>query len=100
MSSPITRRRFVAGLGLIAAAPAMPLRSLATKVGPPLRATMGLSFLDSSFNLSVITDEITQDFEHALFIAAKEFGLHYVESRDMGVKIQISPVERNPAETN
>jgi sugar phosphate isomerase/epimerase len=99
MSSPITRRRFVAGLGLIAAAPAMPLRSLAKKVGPPLRATMGLSFLDSSFNLSVITDEITQDFEHALNIAANEFGLHYVELREMWGKNLMKLDEKELAET-
>ncbi len=35
------------------------------------------------FKLSVITDEITQDFGHALEIASKEFGLGYVELREL-----------------
>jgi len=35
------------------------------------------------FKLSVITDEITQDFAHALDVAAKEFKLGYVELREL-----------------
>jgi sugar phosphate isomerase/epimerase len=35
------------------------------------------------FKLSVITDEITQDFGHALEVAAKEFRLGYVELREL-----------------
>jgi sugar phosphate isomerase/epimerase len=37
----------------------------------------------SSFNVSVLTDEITQDFGRACEIAAKEFGLGWVELRAM-----------------
>jgi len=36
-----------------------------------------------TFTLSVITDEITQDFGHALEVATKEFGLGFVEIRGM-----------------
>src|SRR3984893_16590158 len=36
-----------------------------------------------TFKLSVITDEITQDFGHALEVATKEFGLGFVEIRGM-----------------
>jgi L-ribulose-5-phosphate 3-epimerase len=36
-----------------------------------------------TFKLSVLTDEITQDFGHALEVAAKEFGLGFVEIRAM-----------------
>src|SRR5260370_5756466 len=39
--------------------------------------------LDCAFQLSVITDEITQDFAHALEVASKEFGLGYVELRGL-----------------
>jgi L-ribulose-5-phosphate 3-epimerase len=39
--------------------------------------------LKSPFQLSVITDEISQDFEHALNIAAHEFGLNWVEVRTL-----------------
>src|SRR5215831_376379 len=35
------------------------------------------------FRLSVITDEITQDLGRALEVAAGEFGLEYVELREM-----------------
>jgi L-ribulose-5-phosphate 3-epimerase len=37
----------------------------------------------SSFQLSVLTDEISQDFGHACEVAAKEFGLGWVEVRAM-----------------
>src|SRR5262249_22307148 len=37
----------------------------------------------SIFKISVITDEITQDLGHALELAANEFGLGYVELREM-----------------
>jgi len=40
----------------------------------------------SSFKLSVITDEISQDFPHACEIAAREFGLGWVELRAMHKK--------------
>jgi len=35
----------------------------------------------SPFKLSVLTDEISQDLEHAMDVAAREFGLGYVELR-------------------
>src|SRR6185503_19637454 len=35
------------------------------------------------FKLAVITDEITQDFGHALEVASKEFGVEQVEIREM-----------------
>jgi sugar phosphate isomerase/epimerase len=60
----ISRRGFIAGLGAVAAA-RLPIR-------PWIRA---------SFTLSVLTDEITQDLGLACEIAAREFGLGYVELR-------------------
>ena len=39
--------------------------------------------MKSPFWISVITDEITQDFGHALEIASREFGLGWVELRAM-----------------
>src|SRR5207244_2501794 len=82
-ASSVSRRRFIAGLGAIAAAPTMSFRSLATTPEPRLRPPRGLAYPDRSFNLSVITDEITQDFGRALEIAAKEFGLRHVELREL-----------------
>ncbi len=42
--------------------------------------------MNSPFRVSVITDEITQDFGRALEIASREFGLGWVELRGMGNK--------------
>jgi L-ribulose-5-phosphate 3-epimerase len=46
--------------------------------------------LDCAFQLSVITDEITQDFGRALEVAAKEFGLGFVELRGLWNKNIVS----------
>jgi L-ribulose-5-phosphate 3-epimerase len=35
------------------------------------------------FRVAVINDEISQDFEHACSVAAKDFGLHWIELRGM-----------------
>jgi L-ribulose-5-phosphate 3-epimerase len=40
----------------------------------------------STFNVSVLTDEISQDLGRALEVAANEFGLGYVDLREMGKK--------------
>jgi sugar phosphate isomerase/epimerase len=37
----------------------------------------------SPFRVAVITDEISQDFDHACFIAAREFGMEWVEVREL-----------------
>jgi sugar phosphate isomerase/epimerase len=39
--------------------------------------------MPSTFKLSILTDEITQDFGRALEIVAKEFGLGHVELREL-----------------
>ncbi|HEY2931568.1 MAG TPA: sugar phosphate isomerase/epimerase family protein [Acidobacteriota bacterium] len=62
----MSRRRFVAGAGVLSAA--LPLRIMANR---------------SPFRLSIITDEISQDFAHALEVASKEFGCSWVELRGM-----------------
>jgi L-ribulose-5-phosphate 3-epimerase len=60
-----SRREFLIGVGLAA----VPMHRR-------LRAADG-------FRLSVITDEISQDFAHACEVAAREFGLGWVELRAM-----------------
>src|SRR4029077_9348259 len=42
--------------------------------------------VDCIFQLSVITDEISHDFGHALEVAADEFGLGFVELRGLWKK--------------
>ncbi|SNT42794.1 Sugar phosphate isomerase/epimerase [Granulicella rosea] len=37
----------------------------------------------SKFKVGVISDEISQDFDHACYVISKEFGLHFVELREL-----------------
>src|SRR6267378_3888242 len=62
---------YVAGLGALA----LPL-----PLGPLARALRAAPRADA-FALSVLTDEISQDLGHACEIAAREFGLGFVELR-------------------
>ena len=67
-----SRRTFLAGAGITAAACATkPLFSLV----PP-----------SPFKISVISDEISPDFDHACSVISKYFGLEWVELRSMWKK--------------
>jgi L-ribulose-5-phosphate 3-epimerase len=50
------------------------------------------------FQLSVITDEISQDFGHALEVAAKEFGVGLVEIRGLWKKNIVNLDEKEVAE--
>jgi sugar phosphate isomerase/epimerase len=65
---PLSRRTFV---GTVAAATASVLSS---------RRTWALA---SKFKIGVISDEISQDFDHACYVITKEYGLHYVELREV-----------------
>jgi L-ribulose-5-phosphate 3-epimerase len=62
----VSRRKFLYGVGLATVLP----------FGRRMNAASG-------FKLSVITDEISQDFPHACEVAAREFGLGWVELRAM-----------------
>lgn len=64
-----SRRRFLAGLG-------------ATMIANHFSGWSALSAGEASFKLGVISDEISQDFEHALAVA-RELGLQHVELRGM-----------------
>jgi sugar phosphate isomerase/epimerase len=45
----------------------------------------------SKFKVGVISDEISQDFDHACYVISKQFGLHWVELREMwGKNLQVS----------
>src|SRR5947207_2206042 len=54
--------------------------------------------LDCAFQLSVITDEITQDFGRAVEVASKEFGLGFVELRGLWNKNIVALNEKEVAE--
>lgn len=72
-----SRRDFLAGLGMVAAL-RFPARALTAFKQGTLRMPV--------FNLSILTDEISQDLGHAVEVAAKEFGLGWVELREMWKK--------------
>jgi L-ribulose-5-phosphate 3-epimerase len=82
MSSIVSRREFLAGLGGVAAAAAssLPRETLAApKPQPPRRSGR----MKSPFHISVINDEISQDFGRACEVAAREFGMEWIELRGM-----------------
>ena len=89
--SGISRRHFLAGLG--GAATAATLRPF-TAAAFARRPAAG----DGPFKVSVLTDEISQDFAHACEIAAKEFGLRYVELRAMHNKNVMSWDDKDVAD--
>ena len=68
---PQTRRTFLADATLAVAA------TSASFAWPGLARAQA----KSPFELSVITDEISSDFDHACYVASSEFGLQWVELR-------------------
>jgi sugar phosphate isomerase/epimerase len=71
-----SRREFLGGLAAAGALSALPQASSATNLDAPVLATC-------PFRLSVINDEISQDFDHVCSVAANDFGLHWIELRSM-----------------
>ncbi|HEX3663441.1 MAG TPA: sugar phosphate isomerase/epimerase family protein [Acidobacteriaceae bacterium] len=69
---PVSRRVFISGLGAASALSALPEASALARVA----ATC-------PFRLSVINDEISQDFDHSASVAAHDFGLRWIELRGM-----------------
>ena len=67
MPGACSRRRFLTALGSMATA---------SGAGRALSAS-------GPFRLSILTDEISQDFAHALEVAGREFGLGFVELREL-----------------
>lgn len=65
------RRQFGIGMAGVAAATALPWKAWAAA---------------SPFQVGVISDEISKDFDHACSVIAKDFGLHYVELREVNGK--------------
>jgi sugar phosphate isomerase/epimerase len=66
--SEISRRQFFASAGALATFGLSPMRAFAA---------------GSHFKVGVISDEVSQDFDHACYVIAKEFGLQWVELRAM-----------------
>ena len=76
------RRNFLATAACATAALAAPIRAFAQKL---------------ALQLSVITDEISDDFDHACSVAANDFGLGWVEIRALWNKNIAGPQLRRIA---
>jgi sugar phosphate isomerase/epimerase len=73
--SQLSRRQFVQTGAGAAAALTLPLRAWAAT---------------APFKIGVISDEISQDLDHACYVASKEWGLHFVELREVwGKNLQV-----------
>jgi sugar phosphate isomerase/epimerase len=92
--SHITRRQFLQHSGkLVAWAGLIPV------VGAASNYQQGPAWA-SPFRVAVITDEISQDFEHACYVAAREFGMQWVEIRGLWNKnlMNLTPSEITQAQ--
>lgn len=85
MPAPIGRREFLAGMVAV------------TAVNATSRFA-GTSDSNSPFRISVINDEISQDFGHACEVASQEFGMGWIELRSMWKKNIVSLDEKEVAE--
>src|SRR5215470_2004161 len=93
MTSPISRRDFVAGLGVLAAGAPLSFAAQTNAAGH-VSTKLG----KSPFKIAVITDEISQDFGHACEVASKQFGMSWVEVRSLWDKNIASLDEKQIAE--
>jgi hypothetical protein len=92
MPIQFARREFLAGMVAITAshaANAAPRFSPASGLKPPES--------HSPFRVSIINDEISQDFGHACEVASREFGMGWIELRGMWKKNIISLDEKEVA---
>jgi L-ribulose-5-phosphate 3-epimerase len=85
MSFGLSRRQFMAGIGALATnsgLSAAGLQSSSMSEAPRLP--------DSPFHIAVINDEISQDFGHVCQVAAKQFGMGWIELRSLWNKNVLS----------
>lgn len=85
MPAPLSRREFIAGMSAMTAAGAT------SSFGLPVDS-------NSPFRISVINDEISQDFGRACEVASQEFGMGWIELRGMWKKNIVSLDEKEVAE--
>ena len=85
MPTPFARREFLAGMAAVTAA------SLSSRFE-------SASDSSSPFRISVINDEISQDFGHVCEVASREFDMGWIELRSMWKKNVVSLDEKEVAE--
>ncbi|HEY3380694.1 MAG TPA: sugar phosphate isomerase/epimerase family protein [Vicinamibacterales bacterium] len=81
MASDYSRRAFLTTLGAVAAASSGSLAAGRSVIAASIRSAANAT--PSAFKVSVLTDEISQDLGHALEVATQEFGLGWVELREL-----------------
>jgi L-ribulose-5-phosphate 3-epimerase len=84
MSVRLARREFVLGMAAIAATQFASKFAAAASTSP--------------FRISVINDEISQDFGHACEVAARDFGMEWIELRSMWKKNIVNLDEKEVSE--
>ncbi|MGA8763047.1 MAG: sugar phosphate isomerase/epimerase family protein [Candidatus Sulfotelmatobacter sp.] len=83
----ITRRKFLAGIGAVAAATVeVPLPGRALVTGLRRGQLNPSTAINSPFRVAIINDEISQDFGRACEVASREFGMQWIELRGMWQK--------------
>jgi L-ribulose-5-phosphate 3-epimerase len=85
MSASLARREFLSGMVAMTAASAFPFAASRDSGSSP-------------FRVSVINDEISQDFGHACEVASKDFGMGWIELRGMWKKNIVNLDEKEVAE--
>jgi L-ribulose-5-phosphate 3-epimerase len=90
MSVQFARREFLAGMAALTAVNA------ASRFAPASR--FGLADAGSPFRVSVINDEISQDFGHVCEVVSKEFGMGWIELRSMWKKNIVKLDDKEVAE--
>jgi len=85
MSFRIPRREFLQGMAAITAAQA-------------ISSTALLGQSSSPFRVAVINDEISQDFGHSCEVAARDFGMRWIELRGMWKKNIVNLDEKEVGE--
>jgi len=78
MDVQTSRRKVLGGLGALALVSGVPFLKRAYAQAPAKAPQM-----KSPFKISVINDEVSQDFEHSCQIISQEFGLTHIELRAM-----------------
>jgi L-ribulose-5-phosphate 3-epimerase len=89
MSAQIPRRQLLAGMGALTAG----------AISSQLAAGFSSSGSGLPFRISIINDEISQDFGHACEVAAHEFGMQWIELRGMWDKNILDLDEKEVAES-
>ena len=93
MSSGLSRREFIAGLGVLAAT-----APLSASAFPSSSTSNATPLGKSPFKISVINDEISQDFGHACEVASQQFGMEWIELRSLWNKNVVSLDSKEIAE--